>query len=396
MYLISDRRFQLRLCPKTETINMRFLLFNIACLLTLLFTSVSQAAESRIITVETVQDRSQVVVGGTVIPYKEVTLSAQIPGRIDMIAGEEGDRFQAGDLLASIDEDDLRARRRSAVAKLRNAQYALRNAQIQYDRELRSPTTDSIQELPGMGVPSLFDKMFTRQAGDAAGFGDPDVERGANIYGRWTSVNQAAAQVEQARSTIAEIDAALRDARSIAPFDGVIMDKLIERGDTVQPGQPMLRFAHVDYLRIRADIPTRLINNLEVGMIVRAFLDVAGRSPVDARVAQIYPQADPQRHTVTVKFDLPAGVPGGPGMYADIVLPVQARGGPAQVVVPHSAILEGSLPSVLKVTDGTSQLRVVRLGREVGPDRVAVMSGLSPGDRIVDNPPPGASSGYMP
>ncbi len=375
---------------------MRYLLLNLVGIW--LFTTALPigAMQPRIVEVDTIQEQGQVVIGGTVIPYKEVTLSAQIPGRIDMLAGEAGDYFTQGQVLVEIDEDDLLARRRAAVAQLRNAEYALRNAQIQYDRELRSPSTESLQQTPGMGVPSLFDKMFTRQAGDLMGYGDPRVERGANVYNRWTAMNQAAAQVEQARSTIAEIDASLRDARAIAPFNGVVMEKLVEQGDTVQPGQPLLHFAHVDYLRIRAEIPTRQVANLQVGMIVAAYLDDFGSSRVDARVAQIYPQADPQRHTVTVKFDLPAGVPGAPGMYADIVLPIRGEAGKVSVAIPKTAIIAGSLPGVLKIEGGSSQLRMVRLGREVGPDRVVVMSGLAAGDKVIDYPPPGASSGFMP
>jgi len=355
-----------------------------------------QREEPKIIEVESVQHRGRVVVGGSVIPYKEVTLSAQIPGRIEYVAGEEGDEFESGDLLVAISEEDLLAKRRGAVAQLRNAQQALRNARVQYYRAQRSPQTESLQQMPGMGMPSLFDKMFTRRAGEAMGYGDPGVERGASVYSSWSQVSQAQSQVEQARSRINEIDAKLRDARSIAPFDGVIMEKVIEEGDTVQPGQPLVRYAHTKYLRIQADVPTRVVPNLDVGMIVPAFLDV-GNTRIKARVARIYPQADPARHTVTVKFDLPKNAPGGPGMYAEVVIPERRETGRADVIIPQSAIIRGgSLPSVLVVTNGSSELRMVRLGAPVGDNRITVTSGLQPGTRIVDNPPPGASSGWMP
>ncbi len=107
-----------------------------------------------------------------------------------------------------------------------------------------------------------------------------------------------------AQSQIQAIDAKLRDAQSLAPFDGVIVKKYIEEGDTMQPGQPLLVFADVEYLQIMVDVPARLRPGLREGMMLDAQLDV-GSQIVPVRVAQIFPMADAQRHTVKVKFDLP-------------------------------------------------------------------------------------------
>ena len=115
-------------------------------------------------------------------------------------------------------------------------------------------------------------------------------------------------------------------------------------------------------------------------------------------MAQIYPMADPARHTVTVKFDLPKGVNASPGMYAELKLPEPSVGGAQQAVIPVSALIKGrSLPAVLVVTDdGSTSIRLVRLGERIGKDRVVVLSGVRPGMRIVDNPPPNAHSGWTP
>ena len=74
-----------------------------------------------------------VSIGGTVIPYKEVTLAAQLPGRIKFLAGIEGDAFKDGDVLVSIDEAELLAKRRAATAQLASADAQLRNAGVQYN-----------------------------------------------------------------------------------------------------------------------------------------------------------------------------------------------------------------------------------------------------------------------
>jgi len=354
---------------------------------------------ARIIPVETIQLQGKAVLGGTVIPYKEVTLAAQIPGRVEFLAGDVGDSFKAGNVLAAIDTAALQAKRKAVLAQIANAEAALRNTYVQYGRELYAPQSRSVTSTPGMGMPKMFDNMFTKNMGGFFGAtNDPYLERQANIYNSATGISQAQAQLMTARSQLEEIDAKIRDSRSIAPFDGVILAKFVEVGDTVQPGQPLLKFGHVKYLRIKVDVPARLVKYLRIGQFVPAYLDTLRRT-VDARVYQIFPLADPSQHTVTVKFDLPTGIPGGPGMYAEVMVPDrEAASKEPTVVIPESAIIRtGSLPGVLVVRDGNrSELRLVRLGAKFGKGKVVVLSGLKPGDRIIDNPPPGVSSGWMP
>ena len=83
--------------------------------------STVQAVESQVITVGSSDSQSLATLSGTVIPFKEVTLTAQIPGRIEMISGREGDRFKQNDLLLSIGDDDLRAKRQAVQAQMANA-----------------------------------------------------------------------------------------------------------------------------------------------------------------------------------------------------------------------------------------------------------------------------------
>lgn len=354
-----------------------------------------QAVE--IVAVETSGASGNVTLGGTVIPFKEVTLTAQIPGRVEFLAGSEGDQVQTSQVLVTIDDDDIRAQRRAAVAQLNQADAAMRNAGVQYSRELWSPQSNNINRMPGMGMPSMFDQMFTRNMGDMFGYGNPNVDRTADLYNQSAQVNQAWSQVLQARSRIEELDARLRDARATAPFDGVIVRKLVELGDTVQPGQALMVFAQTEFLRIQADIPARLMAGISRGMFVPARLDV-GDTLVQARVAQIYPVADAQRHTVTVKFDLPKGVPGGPGMYAEITIPDPDASAPALPVIPRRALVRrGSLPYVFVMNnDNRVELRIIRTGGNVGPDRVSVLAGLRAGERVLVDPPPGISSGWSP
>ena len=332
-------------------------------------------------------------VGGTVIPFKEVTISAQIPGAITSMAGIEGTRVAEGSVLITIDDADIVAQRNAALARVYQAQAGLQNAQMQYTRELYSPRSNSVSTMPGMGMPSMFDQFFTRGFSDAMGQSDSALERQADLYAQTSGVDQAQSGVMQAQAMVEALDVKLRDATQLAPFDGVIIQRMVEVGDSVQPGMPMLKFAYTDYLRVEADVPVRLAAGLAEGVIVQARLDIGG-DPIEARVAQIFPIADQARHTVKIKFDLPYGTPGGPGMYVEVTVPDTSVPVQGQAAVPTAALIwRGSLPSVFVLIDGKPSLRLVRVGYPIGEDRVSVISGLSGGETVILNPPATLVSG---
>jgi len=350
----------------------------------------------QIVTVQAGSAASAVTLGGTVVAYKEVTLTAQIPGRVDMIAGTEGDKFKKGDILVGIDDSQLLAKRREVQSQIAVAQAQIANAQVQYDREVWSPQDRSISRSGGMGMPSMFDQMFTQPFGQTfmpgSVGGNRWVDERANLYSRGTQLSQAQSQLAAAQSQLQQIDAKLRDTRSFAPFDGVIVKKMVEQGDTVQPGQPLVEYADLTYLQVEVDVPVRIMAGLRKGMLVPVKIDV-GNVRVDARVAQIFPTADPVRHTVTVKFDLPIGVPGGPGMYAEVMLPEESQSMQNVPVIPDTAIVwRGSLPAVYVAGENNrKELRLIRVGDYVSSHDVAVLSGLKVGERIYAMPPSGSS-----
>jgi len=357
--------------------------------------SATQAADN-FYTVGVAAHGGYVILGGTVIPLKEVTLSAQVAGRVESIAGLEGDDFQAGLVLLAINDDDLQARRQAAQAQLSNAYNAMQNARVQYNREMWSPRVDNPRPMAGMGMPSMFDGFFNGMGDNnwfGGGGGNKSIERHADLVQQGSQVQSAQTRITQAESGLREIDAKLRDSRSIAPFDGIILKKLVEVGDTVQPGQPLLVYSYSKYLRIKTEVPARLMPGLQKGMIVPARLDV-GNAEISARVAQIAPTADDRQHTVTVKFDLPEGVPGNPGMYAEVMIPDVNSPTRALPVIPISAISQrGSLPSV-KVLDENNvpKMRLIRTGTEIDSKNVVVLSGLKAGERILR----GSSEGKSP
>lgn len=357
---------------------------------TVLAVTVAMASPARaageIHTVTTARDLSSIAVGGTVVPLQEVRLTAQLPGRVETLAGQEGERFSAGTLLVALDDSELQAERASAVAAMQSADAAARNAHMEYNRERVDPRRERPGEMSGMALPGMMDKMFSRPMGNMMGMEDRGLNRGADLYQRGSQVSQAQSAVAQARARVEQIDARIRDTRSVAPFDGTITAKHVEVGDTVQPGQPLLTFANLHRLQVRSDVPARLGLALREGQMVETRIDRL--EPVPTRVAQVFPVADARRHTVVVKFDLAPGAPAAPGMYVDVLLPNPDGGGSELPVVPRQALVwRGSLPGVMKLDDDdVPRLKLIRISDRGDPARVGVVAGLKAGDRILARP----------
>lgn len=364
----------------------------------------ASAADSKDYVVRNFMVGTAVSLSGTVIPFKEVTLAAQLPGRIEVLAGEEGDRFAKNTVLVALDDTELLAQRRAAVAGLMNAEAAWRHAGMQYERELLSPNSPD-QAPGGMGLPHLFDQFFTKPISEFMSESDENIDRRTELHGYSTQIRQAQNSLLQARSQIEQIDAKLRDAVGKAPFSGVIIKKFVEVGDTVQPGTPLLQFADIDHLQIEVDVPARLERGLNLSDTMVAKFDVAN-TPIQVKVAQIFPMADPQRHTVKIKLDvpkLPEGVRTGPGQYVQVEVPdVTAESQVLPVIPRQSIVWRGSLPSVY-VKNGKRELRLLRLGNDIDPsliknasipfsNLVTVLSGLKEGDIVELDPTPGVAS----
>ncbi|MEN8180780.1 MAG: efflux RND transporter periplasmic adaptor subunit [Pseudomonadota bacterium] len=338
-----------------------------------------------------------IAIAGTVSARKSVQLTAQIPGRIQYIAGQEGDRFQPGDLLVQIDDNALRAKLDAAVASRDSALAAIRNANMQLHRELRSPQSRASGQAPGgMGMPAMMDQMFTNPMQNAMGMRSRGAERDSDLVSRETQVTQATTQHKQAEAQIKEIQASLRDARSMAPFAGVVEIVHVEVGDTMQPGMPILNYSETSGYQVEVDIPSRLSAGMREGDLFAVRLD--GSDPaINAMISRIFPVADPRQHTVRVEMDLPLDTVATVGQYAEVSVPDRKAQSVPNLVIPKSTVIrKGGLPLVYAVgSDGKTRLRVVRLGENLGIGQCVVLSGLREGDLIVNNPPPGLTAGVQ-
>jgi RND family efflux transporter MFP subunit len=212
----------------------------------------------------------------------------------------------------------------------------------------------------------------------------------------YPAINNARADYERelagmvgSQARIDELDARMRDRRSISPRQGVILRRFVRLGDIVQPGQPIADIGDVDALDVRIEAPIAQVEQIRMNDPVPVTVNAIN---LWATVRQIYPAAEGQQRTVTVKLALPQGVAAAPGMYARAWI-AQPGGGGLTPAIPSNAIAyRGSLPVAFVSTAHGVDMRILRLGDSMG-DRTAVLSGLMAGERVLVNPPPDLKAG---
>ncbi|CAC9454159.1 FIG01199357: hypothetical protein [Bathymodiolus heckerae thiotrophic gill symbiont] len=321
------------------------------------------------------------LLGGKVISSAQVTLSAQVSGDVLSVNGKEGDMFRQGATLIMLEQESIQAQRDAAYAEISSANEALKNAGVQYSQSIVSPNSNGMFG----GVPGMF-SMFTDPMLKMTGQGDPDFDKFANRTSRYTSYQQAKNKLTQAKLKLKQMEERLKDANIIAPFDGVIVVKNVNQGDIVQPGQILLKFANIKELQVELNVPSRLVTSLKLNKKYRIKLDIANKV-VNAKLVQIYPIADNNKHSVKVKFDLPENTPVLAGAYAEVEI-FETDSGVLTPIIPEAAIMwRSSLPSVFIINPRTNktELRFVRLGEQVGNNKKSVLSGLKIGEKIVIN-----------
>nr|CRH05022.1 putative efflux transporter, RND family, MFP subunit [Candidatus Magnetococcus massalia] len=336
-------------------------------------------------------------IAGTVAASKTVQLTAQVPGRIASIAGQEGDRMSKGTILVSIDDSALQAKLEGAMAQRDSALVAMRNAQVQLQREIVSPRADASNAAPGgMGMPAMMDQMFSSPMQNMMGMRSRGNERYSDFVNRESQLAQARNKHKQAMAAIREVQTKLRDARAIAPFDGVIQQVLVEKGDPVQPGMRLVTFTETSGFQVHVDLPLRLRNGIKEGQLLTVRLASQGQT-LPASISRIFPVADPALHTLRVEMDLPSNIEATVGQYVEVQIPDPTVPQVARMVIPRSAVrTRGGLPFVFTVDrEGRSHLRLVRLGGPSGTNEVVVLSGISGGNRLLSNPPPGMRAGRV-
>lgn len=278
-----------------------------------------------------VWDEEEVV--GSVEAAQRAVLSAKVTGVIEAIKVAPGAKVGRGEVLATIDAREIKARLDQAVAAQDQAQKDF--ARIQ--RLLQSGSS-------------------TRQEFDAA----------------TTRLRTADAGLVEARTM-------LQYTSISAPFDGVVTRKLVEVGDLATPGKPLLEMENSSVLRFECEVPEALVDRIQMGSTLPVRVDAAG-AELAGVVSEIAPSASAGSRTFLVKLDLPSAEKLRAGQFGRVRVPVRER--PA-ILVPETAVVRrGQIESVFVVQDGKARLRLVKSGRTLD-GAVEILSGLSGGEQVV-------------
>ena len=284
----------------------------------------------------------RILLGGVVVPVSEVSFSAQIAGDIIYFSGKSGDFYKKSGAIVSLEQDFLVAKREAANAKIEEMKESLRNAGIQYNKVIISPYADANSMFGGM--PGMF-SAFANPMRNMTGQGSPDFEKYAIRANAYSEYVKAGKRLQKARSELKQIEERIKDTLVVAPFDGVLIKKFVDIGDSVQRGDRLFTFANTNELQVEFDVSSRLLFSLRKGQKYRIRLDISNRI-IHAILVQIYPIANKESHTIKVKFDLPSNIPSISGSYAELEL-FDLIKSKKTAIIPESALVwRSSIPSV--------------------------------------------------
>jgi len=308
---------------------------------------------------------SSLTISGSLQPQSRVAVGTRLPGRLERVLVNIGDRVRAGQVVATLDAREIEAQADAAQAAVNVAKAsvdaadaALSNATLEHERAA---------------------KLF---------------ERGAlprqRLDGAETTHRSATAQRDLARASLAQAEAAdrraaeiLRDTTLRSPIEGVIVERNFDAGNLVNPGdKPVVSVADARTLKLEAGVGELDAGRLRVGMPAR--IEVQARPGVGfaGELAAIAPEIDPKNRQFQIQVRL--SNPGGQllsGMYATARIEI-ARAEDA-VTVPREAV---STVNAKRVVYRVAESRIQPVGVVeglTGDGRVQIVSGLNGGDVIV-------------
>ncbi|MGR9014231.1 MAG: efflux RND transporter periplasmic adaptor subunit [Gammaproteobacteria bacterium] len=287
---------------------------------------------------------------GTVKSRTVANIAPRMTARIIEIKVHAGDKVKKGDLIARLDERDIKAQENAALAGLAGANAQANRAKADEQR-----------------ISSLYRKeAATRESFDAAVARAKEAQAGAN----------------QAASTVNEIRSHLADTLLIAPFDGVVVKRLKEPGDMGLPGDPVATLQTPQGLRLEAEVPGSCAGGYRIGMDVTVRIDALGLT-TRGQVDEISPEVDPQTRSQLIKIALPTIQGLQPGYFGWLE---QACGRHEALLIPADAVEHIGQLEVVKVqSEGRQQMRHIRTGKTFG-EQVEVISGLHAGETVITHP----------
>ncbi len=331
---------------------------------------------------------------GTVEARTSASLSSRVMAQVSQVSINVGDRVGKGQVLLRLDSRELSAGLQSAAAAREQSEYGIREARqtleaaraaleaAQANAQLAESTFQRFQVLHQRGSVSdqEFDEVRSRRDASQA-----ERRRAAAMLESIRARQQQAEEAERrARAQYQQAETTLGYTEIRAPFAGIVTAKQVELGDLASPGLPLLKLESLEGFRLVADLPESLVGKVSLGQTLEVRVDALERE-LQGQVVEIQPAADPASRSFRIKIELPEGPGMRSGLFGRLSLPT---GQDEVLSVPSSAVRrQGQLTGVFIVgPGGAARFRLVEVGAPIGSHQ-EILSGLSPGDLVVLDPP---------
>ncbi len=304
--------------------------------------------------------RRVATVNSTTMPYSEwavgstqavheTTLGSRLLAKVVAVNFHAGQLVQKDEKLIELDDADLRAQLDQASAVVAAAAATRDQAKTEFDR-----------------ISSLIEQKAASSI---------ELTRATN------AMKSAQADHQRAQKAREEAENRLSYATVRAPMAGRIVDKRVNVGDMVSPGQPLVSMYDNTRMQLVAVVRESLAHRLSVGQMVSVRLETLHKQ-CQGEVEEIVPQATAASRSFEVKVTGPCPPGVYPGMFGRIEVPLDAQ---EAVFIPQGAMIEIGQLTLVDVVDGnTTSRRLIRIGRPMD-DSVEVLSGLKPGEQVALN-----------
>ncbi len=317
---------------------------------------------------------------GYVVAERKAALAAKVTGRLVALYVEEGDKLKKGQIVAKLENEDVKAARAQAAANLSVARHNLQEAGAELQDAMLVYNRDKELMQKGYLSKGEFDAAEARY-------------------------RKALASVSAAKSAVRASGAALQEANiSVAytyiraPFDAVVLTKNADIGDIVTPigaaanaKAAVVTIADMSSLDVEVDVSESSIEKVHAGQPCEIQLDAIPDTRFPGGVHMIVPTADRSKATVMVKVRFqhidPRILPEMSARVAFLSRPVRAGEERPRVVINPSSVLKRKGEEIVFVIGRNSraQTRAVGLGGRIG-NSIEVLSGVEAGDKVALNP----------
>lgn len=328
---------------------------------------------------------------GTVASATTSVLASRMMGNIEAVTVKAGDAVVPGQLLVQISDSDVTAQLAKAKAGLVEAENALQEIEWGQRAAESAKKSAEAQRVLAEATHQRFRELLNRESVSRQEFEEVEARYKSavsetdraeqTLQSLGAKRNQVLARMDQARADVANAEVHLSDTRIVAPAQGLVTKKIAEVGDMATPGAPLIVVEDPGHYRIEVAVEESFVGRIHPGDAVSVSIDAIPDEILDGIVAEVVPTSEAASRSSLVKVELPNHSSLRSGLFGKASFIV---GEGSWLSIPASAITSrGQLLSVYVVdkTD-TAHLRLITTGRRID-DRIEVLSGLSPGERIV-------------